>query len=189
MSAIPKLRYTPEEYLAIERNAEYKSEYLNGEIFAMSGASRKHNLIVGNISAALHGQLRKRGYEVYAGDMRVRVSDTGLYTYPDLAIVCDAPRFDDDMFDILLNPQVIIEVLSKSTESYDRGAKFAHYRTIESLSDYLLISQDKPMVEHYVRQTGKSWLLSEYVNSDDVICISSVGCELAIADIYEKTDV
>jgi len=189
VSAIPKEHYTPEEYLAIERNAEYKSEYLNGEIFAMSGASRKHNLIVWNISAALHGQLRKRRYEVYAGGMRVRVSDTGLYTYPDLAIVCDAPRFDDDMFDILLNPQVIIEVLSKSTESYDRGAKFAHYRTIDSLSDYLLISQDKPMVEHYVRHGKKSWLLSEYANPDDVICISSVGCELAIADIYEKTDV
>jgi len=189
MSAISKQRYTPEEYLDIERNAEYKSEYLNGEIFAMSGASRKHNLIVGNISAGLHGQLRKCRCEVYAGSMRVRVSDTGLYTYPDIAIVCDAPRFDDDMFDILLNPQVIIEVLSKSTESYDRGAKFAHYRTIDSLSDYLLISQDKPMVEHYVRHAGKSWLLSEYVNIEDVIRIRSVGCELAIADIYEKTDV
>jgi Uma2 family endonuclease len=189
MSAIPKQRYTPEEYLAIERNAEYKSEYLNGEIFAMSGASRKHNLISGNVYAALHGQLRKRKCEIYTGDMLVMVNDTGLYTYPDIAIVCDAPRFDDDMFDILLNPQVIIEVLSKSTESYDRGAKFAHYRTIDSLSDYLLISQDKLLVEHYIRHEKKSWLLSEYVSLEDVIRISSVGCELAIADMYEKTGI
>jgi len=189
MSVQPKYRYAPEEYLALERNAEYKSEYFDGEIFAMSGASRKHILIGGNIYAAFHHQLRKRRCEVYNSDMRVRISKTDLYTYPDVTVVCDTPLFDDDYKDILLNPTVVVEVLSKSTESYDRGIKFGHYRTIVSLTDYLLISQDKCLAEHYVRQSNNSWLLSEYSRHEDIIRIDSVNCELLLADIYEKSEV
>src|SRR5205085_5334550 len=120
--------YTPEEYLILERQAEYKSEYFNGEIFAMTGASRRHNLVAANVLASLHGQLRKRPCEVYSSDMRVKVSPTGLYTYPDVVVVCNDPLFDDKQKDTLLNPTVLIEVLSKSTASYDRGEKFEHYR-------------------------------------------------------------
>src|SRR5919198_4874617 len=126
MTLIPP-DYTPEEYLALERAARHKSEYVNGRIYALAGASRAHNLIVVNVSAELRAQLRGRPCETYASDMRVKVSQTGLYTYPDVVVVCGEPRFEDAQVDTLLNPTVIIEVLSESTESYDRGEKFAHY--------------------------------------------------------------
>ncbi len=141
-----------EEYLEAERKAEFRSEYFDGEIFAMSGASRKHNIIVFNLSGILYRQLRNRNCEAYSSDMRVKVSSAGLYTYPDVAIVCGKPLFDDAHLDTLLNPAVIIEVLSESTEHYDRGGKFKNYRTLESLSDYLLIAQNTVSVEHYIRQ-------------------------------------
>ncbi len=133
---------TPQDYLALERQAETKSEYYAGEVFAMAGASRKHNTIVTNLAYLLVGQLKGRSCEVYNSDMRVKVSATGLYTYPDLVVVCGKPRFDDDQEDTLLNPTVIIEVLSKSTEAYDRSEKFAQYRALELMADYLLIAQD-----------------------------------------------
>ncbi len=142
MSVQLKPFLSPQEYLAMERQAETKSEYYAGEVFAMAGASRKHNLIVPNLAYLLVGQLKSRSCEVYNSDMRVKVSATGLYTYPDLAVVCGKPRFDDDQEDTLLNPTVIVEVLSKSTEAYDRGEKFAMYRALESMTDYLLIAQD-----------------------------------------------
>jgi len=186
MSVQPDILYTPEEYLNIERNAEYKSEYFNGEIFAMSGASRRHNLITGNVFAALHSQLRKRGCEVYMNDMRVKVSSAGLYTYPDVAAVCDVPQFDDTQNDTLLNPNIIVEVLSKSTEVYDRGTKFAMYRKLDSLAEYLMIHQDKYHAEHYLRQPGNLWLFSEYTNPEDIFFMQSVECELKLEDIYEK---
>lgn len=189
MSVRPVIRYTPEEYLEIEREADYRSEYFDGEIFAMSGATRNHNLIGGNIFADLHGQLRNRKCEVYMNDMRVKVSPTGLYTYPDVVVVCDRPRFDDKQNDTLLNPDVIIEVLSESTEAYDRGAKFGHYRTLDSFSEYLLVHQDKCHIEHYVRQPGNTWLLSEYKNPGDIIEIKAVQCTLKLEAVYEKTDI
>src|SRR5262249_39888199 len=127
MSTPTKSRFTPEEYLALERAAERRSEYYAGEIFAMGGASRKHIVIVANISGQLWSQLKGRPCRVYPNDMRVKVSPTGLYTYPDVAVVCGLDQFDDDHQDTLLNPTVIIEVLSKSTEAYDRGKKFEHY--------------------------------------------------------------
>ena len=135
-AAITK-RYTPEEYLAMERKADVKSEYFNGFITAMSGASRKHNLVTANISAVIHGQLRDRPCEVYIGDMRVRVTPTGLFTYPDVVAVCGEPKFLDDEFDTLLNPTLIIEVLSPSTAEYDRQDKFEHYRSLDSLREYV----------------------------------------------------
>ncbi len=183
-----KICISPEEYLETEREAEYKSEFFDGEIFAMSGASRKHNLLVFNISGMLHRQLRNRNCEAYATDMRVKVSPTGLYTYPDVVIVCGEPLFDDDYLDTLLNPVVIIEVLSKSTEHYDRGKKFENYRTLKSLSDYLLIAQDTPSVEHYTRQSDNQWLFSEYKDMQEIIRVDSIECELAVNEIYEKVE-
>ena len=189
MSSQVKVYYTPDEYLALERKAEYKSEYFNGEIFAMTGASRKHNLVAGNVFAALHPQLRKRPCEIYPSDMRVKVSPTGLYTYPDVVIVCGEPMFDDEQKDTLLNPTLLVEVLSKSTASYDRGEKFEHYRKIKSLAEYLVIAQDKYHVEQYTRQSDNRWLLSETDDPQKTIRLSSIECDLALADIYDKVEI
>jgi Uma2 family endonuclease len=135
---------TPNEYLILERQAPYKSEYRDGQIVAMSGASRQHNIITANVVAELHAQLKQRSCTVLPSDMRVKVTSTGLYTYPDVVVVCGEALFDDNQQDTLLNPTLIVEVLSKSTEAYDRGDKFKHYRHLPSLAEYLLISQDKP---------------------------------------------
>jgi Uma2 family endonuclease len=188
MSSQPKLRYTPEEYLALERKAEYKSEYFAGEIFAMAGASERHNLIAGNVFAILHAQFRGRPCRVYMSDMRVKVSPTGLYTYPDVVALCGEPQFDDEQKDTLLNPTVVIEVLSSSTEAYDRGGKFGHYRKIASLEEYVLIAQEEPHIEHYVRQPRNHWLLSEASGLQDTIQLSSVNCTLTLSDVYEKVE-
>jgi Uma2 family endonuclease len=141
VSTQPKVRITPQEYLALERKAEIKSEYFDGEMFAMSGATREHTKIVVNLITELNNQFADRPCEVYALDLRTKVSPTGLYTYPDIAAICGEPEFEDAHMDTLTNPQLIIEVLSDSTESYDRGRKFAHYRTIDSLLEYVLVSQ------------------------------------------------
>ena len=138
---------SPEEYLRLERQAEYKSEYVNGEIFAMTGASRKHNLVAGNIFRELGQQLRSRQCEAYVGDMRVKVTATGLYTYPDVVVVCGEPKFEDTFVDTLLNPTLLVEVLSQSTERYDRIAKSSYYRTLDSLSEHLLVAQDEVRLE------------------------------------------
>lgn len=188
MSSQPQRRYTPEEYLALERKAEYKSEYFAGEIFAMSGASERHNLIAGNVFAALHAQFRNRPCRVYASDMRVKVNLTGLYTYPDVVALCGEPRFDDEQRDTLLNPTVVIEVLSPSTEAYDRGDKFEHYRKLASLTEYVLISQEKIHVEHYIRQPDNQWLLSEASSPQDTIGLPSIDCTLVLAEVYDKID-
>ncbi|MCK5523131.1 MAG: Uma2 family endonuclease [Thiomargarita sp.] len=182
------LEITPEEYLALECEAEYKSEYFDGEIFAMSGATEKHNLVSGNIFAAIHAQIKKRPCKVYNNDMRVKVSPTGLYTYPDVVAICDKPRFDDEQKDTLLNPTVIIEVLSNSTANYDRGEKFKHYRTLDSFIEYLLIAQDECYVEHYVRQTNNQWLLSETSDLQETIELTSIHCHLALSDVYDKVE-
>lgn len=152
MALQPKSFLTPEEYLVIERKAEYKSEYFNGEMFAMSGVSPSHVLIVSNIVAELRGQLKQKPCNVYSSDLRVRVSPTGLYTYPDVVVVCGQPQLADEQKDTLLNPTLIVEVLSDSTQDYDRGRKFEHYRSLSSFTEYLLIAQDRCHVEHFVRQ-------------------------------------
>lgn len=180
--------YTPEEYLAREREAEYKSEYVNGAIFAMSGASERHHLIAGNVFAALHGQFRGRPCRAYVNDLRVKVSPTGLSTYPDVAALCSPPQFDDEHQDTLLNPDVIIEVLSPSAEAYDRGGKFGHYRKLTSLKEYLLVSQEEPHVELYVRQADSQWLLSEASGLQEVVFLPSVNCRLSLADVYDKVE-
>jgi Uma2 family endonuclease len=189
MSLQPKSLHTPEEYLVLERKAGYKSEYFAGEIFAMSGASEQHNLIVANVVATLHTQFRNRPCKVYASDMRVKVSPTGLYTYPDVVALCSEPRFDDDQKDTLLNPTVIIEVLSPSTEAYDRGDKFGHYRKLASLTEYVLISQEKIHIERYVRQPDNQWLLSETSGLHDTVQLPSINCTLVLDEVYEKVEI
>ena len=178
--------FTPEEYLARERKALTKSEYRDGQIYAMPGASREHNLITGNTLVEFHLQLRNRTCEVYPSDMRVRVSAAGLYTYPDVIVVCDEPRFDDLHFDTLLNPTVLVEVLSPSTAAYDRGEKFRRYQSLDSLYEYVLISQDEVCVEHYCLRREQHWNLTEYRSLDDVFQLVSIGCELSLRAIYAK---
>ena len=184
-SAATQSYLTPEEYLALERKATTKSEYINGQIYAMSGASREHNLITMNISNRLYIQFIERDCEVYASDMRVKVSPTGAYTYPDVVVVCDEPRFEDTSFDSLLNPTVLVEVLSPSTEAYDRGEKFAYYRQLDSLQEYVLVSQNCVRVEHYLRQ-GEQWLLTELSALDDQLYLASIECELSLREIYAR---
>jgi len=186
MSAQPKRLLTPEEYLAIERDVEAKHEFYRGEMFAMGGASREHNLITGNVGAALHAQLANRSCEAYQNDLRVKVAANGLYTYPDVVVTCEKPRFEDDKFDTLLNPQSIIEVLSDTTEKYDRGKKFELYRQIESLREYVLISQDRAHIELFTRGDDGHWRLSEATGLDAAIELAAIGCRLALADVYAK---
>lgn len=188
MSTLSKTHYTPEEYLALERAAEFKSEYFNGEIFAMSGASLRHVLIVTNLVVELATQLKKRDCTVYSTDLRVKVNPTGLFTYPDVIVVCGEPLFSDEQKDTLINPTVIVEVLSESTKDYDRGGKFEQYRTLESLKEYVLVAQDKPHVEHFVRQADHRWLLSESNRMDGTIGLASICSTLALAEVYDKVD-
>ena len=176
---------TPEAYLASERRAKYKSEYIHGEVLAMSGASRAHNLITLDIATELNIQLRRRGCEVYSGDMRVRTSSTGSYFYPDVGIVCDKPRFEDNVFDILLNPILIVEVLSPSTEAFDRGEKFAHYQELASLREYILVSQDRIRVEQY-RLLQTHWVAQTFDTPEDVLLFNSIECKLPLRDIYTR---
>lgn len=187
-SPIPREYLTPEDYLRIERDVETRHEYYRGEMFAMGGASREHNLLSTAITSEIYSKLKDRGCEVYSADMRVKVSPTGLYTYPDVVVTCEKPRFEDDHFDTLLNPQVIVEVLSDSTETYDRGAKAAQYRQIESLQDYVLVSQKRSHIEHFSRQAGGGWLLQEATDLDGEIVLDSIGCSIKLADVYAKID-
>ncbi len=179
-------RLSVEDYLALERQADTRSEYLDGERFAMSGASVRHNRIVRNVVAALHGQLKTGDCEVFANDLRVRIPATDLYTYPDVVVLCGEPELDDRDPDTLLNPTLIIEVLSKSTQDYDRGSKFAHYRTLATLSDYVLMSQDRVHVEHFARQPTGQWLLTELERIEEGLDLPSIGCRLQLADAYHK---
>jgi Uma2 family endonuclease len=179
-------RISPEEYLELERHAETRSEYLEGEVFAMTGGSFGHNVIVGNLVGELRQQLKGRSCTVSPSDLRVHIPATGLYTYPDVVAVCGEPRFGDREIDTLLNPILIIEILSPTTEAYDRGKKFEHYDTIESLAEYVLVSQETPRVEQYVRQDGGHWLFTATSGLDGKVVLPSVGCELSLAEIYHK---
>jgi Uma2 family endonuclease len=186
MASHPEHFYTPTEYLALERKAAYRSEYYSGEIFAMTGASREHNIIVLNVGGDLNTQLETRECEVYSSEMRVRTPDTSLYTYPDIVAVCGQPRFDDDSFDTLLNPTVIVEVLSPSTEGYDRTRKFAGYRKIDSLTEYVLIAQQEHRVTQFIKQPHGEWLFRETSALGDSVHLPSVDCHLPLTRIYRK---
>ena len=190
MTAKPKEEYISEEkYLEFERAAFEKHEYFDGEIFDMAGTSEEHANISSNINASLHFQLRKRPCKSYQSDLRVHIPATGLYTYPDVIVVCGKPQLLEDTYlDTLLNPILIVEVLSPSTADYDKGAKFDHYRTIESLKEYVLVWQDKKRVAHYAKQSGNSWILHDFIGDDAEIFLSSIDCTLIFEDIYDKVD-
>lgn len=188
MSRQIKPYVTPEEYLALERKAEYKSEYLHGEIFAMTGASRKHNVVSTNIVRVLGNQLTTKPCEIYANDMRVKVAAAGLYTYPDIAVVCGEPKFEDDYLDTLQNPTLLIEILSKSTERYDRIAKSGYYRTLDSLAEHLLVAQEEYRIEQYTRQPDGHWILAETSSLEGVVELRSIDCSLALIDVYRKVE-
>ena len=177
---------TPEQYLEIERKAEFKSEYYKGEMFAMAGAREAHNLISGSVFAELRQAFRSRSCRAYSNDMRVRVAPSGLYAYPDVVAVCGEPQVLDETRDTLLNPNLLVEVLSPSTEAYDRGLKFELYRSIESLRDYLLVSAERVSAELFTRQPDGRWILSGATDLEDRIELQSVGCTFRLADIYEK---
>jgi Uma2 family endonuclease len=188
MSSQPLVFLTPEQYLAAERQAERKSEYLNGEVFAMAGVSRWHSTISINLTTTLDVQLRDSPCQVNHSDMRVRVNPTGnyLYAYPDMSVVCGEPRFEDKHFDTLLNPKIVIEILSPSTESFDRRTKATLYRQLPSLEEYLFIAQDRVHVEHYTRQPSGDWSRSDWNNLSDVVELPSVGAVLKLADLYHR---
>ena len=186
MSTAKKPQYLPTEYLVVERSAATRSEYFQGEIFAMAGASRGHNLIVTNCTGEFRNALRDRGCEVYANDMRVKIASSGLYTYPDVTVVCDQPQFEDDQFDTLLNPRLLIEVLSETTEKYDRGFKSAQYRQIPGLKELILISQDGPGVECLARQESGLWLLREQRDINQSIFLESLNVTISLSEIYRQ---
>ena len=184
MSTLTAQTYlTPSEYLAWERKQPFKNEYHNGQIIAMSGASRAHNLITMNMANQFYTQLLTHGCEIYPGDMRVRTSPTVSYYYPDVVVVCGEPRFEDDTFDTLLNPVLIVEILSPSTAAFDRGEKFEHYKQLDSLQEYMLISQNRVHVERYLRRDTQ-WILTEYRKIDEGIHLLSNRCKLSVRDIY-----
>jgi Uma2 family endonuclease len=185
MSALPKQRMTVGEYFALEKESGVRHEYYFGEVFAMVGASENHNIITGNLYMSLRGQMRGRDCLAYQTDVKVRINRY-IYTYPDIAAVCGERRFEDEARTILLNPMVIIEVLSPSTEDYDRADKFQHYRTLDSLQEYVLVSQKAPHVEHFARQPDGKWLLSDVDGLKASFELTSIGCTLSLSDIYEQ---
>jgi Uma2 family endonuclease len=189
MASQTKPYISPEEYLEIERRSQHKSEYFDGKMVAMSGATESHNLISTNISSELNLQMKGRPCKVYANDMRVKITPTGLYAYPDVVALCGQAKFDDAQKDTLVNPTVIVEVLSDSTEAYDRGFKSEHYRRLESLREYLLVAQDKTHVEHYVRQADNTWLFSEASGLNDEVKLSSIDCVLRLSEVYDKVEI
>jgi len=177
---------TPEQYLEIERRTQHRSEYVDGQMYAMSGASLGHNQISLNAWRALVDQVDARGCTVCAIDMKVAICRKSSYLYPDVVVICGAPEFHDERTDIVLNPKVVIEVLSPSTQTYDRGQKFELYREIPSLAEYLLISQDRVHVEHYVRQPIGHWEYSEMKDPDGAIELPSIGATLKSTDVYHR---
>ena len=181
---------SPEEYITLERKTipdanTVRSEYVQGKIVTMSGASRVHNLISGNIFGELRNRLKGSGCEIYKSEMRVTTPNTSSYFYPDIVVVCDEPRFEDDVFDTLLNPIIIVEVLSSSTEAYDRGVKLLHYRQVESLKEYILVSQDRVYVERYLRKQ-EEWGYTSFQELDEVLPLPPIQCELPLQEIYES---
>jgi Uma2 family endonuclease len=186
MSAAPKPFLSPGEYLAREREAETKSEYYDGETFATAGGSEEHSIIAVNVAGALNFRLADRPCKVYNSDMRVRVEDDSPYVYPDVSVVCGDAQFADEKRDTLLNPTVIVEVLSPTTEAWDRGGKFERYQQRASLQEYLLIAQDRPRVERYARQGDGEWLLTVVVGLERALSLPSIECELRLAEVYRK---
>jgi Uma2 family endonuclease len=188
VSTASKRLLAPQEYLALERKADFRSEYYAGEMSAVAGANWEHTRIKDNLARKVGNQLENGPCAVLTSDLRVKVNATGLYTYPDMVVVCEKPRFDDNRFDTLLNPQVIVEVLADSTEQYDRGVKFGHYRQLKSLKEYLLVAQDRPLVERYVRQADGSWLLTPFSDLSATLTFGTIPVQVVLADIYRGVE-
>lgn len=186
MTALTKKRCTPEEYLALERESDIKHEYFDGEIFTMSGASPDHDRIAGEVYSSFLAQFRKRNRDVFSDDVRVRISPR-RFVHPDISAVCGEAEFSDEAgLQHLLNPTLIVEVLSTSTEQHDRGTKLFYYRSLDSLKEYGLISQRMPLIEVYTRQPGGKWLYTAAQGLDAVVTLESIGCTLALADVYQR---
>jgi Uma2 family endonuclease len=183
----PITKLTAEEYLALDRAAEFRSELLDGEMVAMSGGSARHSILQIDLAVGVQTALRGGPCQTFSADLRVRVSSR-LYAYPDLSVVCEEPQYPDGRQDILLNPTVIFEVLSPSTEKYDRGIKLQHYRSIESLQDYILVAQDQIRIEQYTRGEAGTWTPRDYQSADETLAIESVGVRLPLAGIYERIE-
>lgn len=186
MDAVRKL--TPEEYLIWERQASLKSEYRDGELLAMAGASREHNRINTNLVRELSTQLKQSPCDVFSQDMKTRTAST-KFAYPDVVIVCGEPEFLDDKEDVVTNPTIIFEILSPNTESYDRGDKFADYQQRASLQEYILVAQDKVSVERYTRQISGLWLYERLARREDTLILSSVDASLLLDEIYYRVTV
>lgn len=186
MSSAAKTKLTVAEYLAFERASESKHEFFDGELFAMTGGTPAHSLIASNFIREAGNALKDRPCVVYTSDLRIKVNATGLYTYPDVTIVCGEQKFDDDQSDTLINPTIVVEVLSKSTASYDRGPKSKHFRKIDSLQALILIEQDCPVVEVYCRQSDGKWILSDATELTESIAIEPIGISIPLAEIYRN---
>src|SRR5437868_9745242 len=186
MSTLPSYYLSPDEYLAIERKAEFKSEYVDGVMYAMAGGSERHNLIAGNTLTALNNQLREAPCRVYPSDLKIRIPNSRKFFYPDDSVVCGETQFADEERDVILNPILIVEVLSESTAAFDRGKKFQSYQQIESLQEYLLVAQDEFIVEHYLRQEQNHWLYTKVLGLEETLALPTLKCQLALSDIYSK---
>lgn len=180
--------YTPEEYLTLEEGAAYKSEYYKGIIYAMAGGSLSHNRIVGNVYTSLHTGVRSTRCEAFNSDMRLVVNANGLYTYPDAMVICGSPEFAQGRNDTVTNPTVIVEVLSPSTQDYDRGGKFELYRTIPTLRDYVVVHQDRIYIEYQHKQVDGRWVLTEITDIEASLTIESIQLDIAVRLIYERVD-
>jgi len=186
MASVPTYYLTPEEYLALERKAEFKSEYVDGVVYALAGASSRHNLIGANVIINLGGQLKGSPCKVYPSDLKVGVPSSRRFFYPDVSVVCGDDEFPDDENDVILNPTLIVEVSSETTAAFDRGKKFLSYQQIASLQDYLLVSQDEILVEGYSRQGNDTWLYTKVTGLEGSLTLPSIECKLALKDVYDK---
>lgn len=188
MCAVPKQKLTAAEYLVRERQSDVKSEFFNGDVFAMTGASREHNRIKENLVGELFTRLKGGKCQTFSSDQRVLVEATGLYTYPDIVLVCGSAKYDAADRDTLTNPIAIIEVLSPSTERYDHGAKFRNYQQITSMIEYVVVAQDEPVCERFVRQTDGSWALVSFVGLTAALTLTSVAASIPLSDVYAGID-
>jgi Uma2 family endonuclease len=186
MASLPTQRLTEEEYLRIERQAQEKSEFHDGQVFAMAGGTDNHAQLANTIGALLYNHVPP-GCRVYNSDLRVNIRESRTFTYPDCSVVCGEPQFSSERRDNLMNPLLIVEVLSPSSENYDRGKKFEMYRMIATFREYLVIHQDRRLVEHYSRQDDNSWVLREHLGSEAVVSIASLGVHISLADLYAST--
>ena len=188
MATVPANHISPEEYLERERKAETRSEYMRGEIFAMAAASIRHGRIVRNLVSSLDSALGNGPCEVFSTDLRLAVNPAGMYTYPDVMVVCGDPITIDNHHDTMMNPVVIVEVLSDSTKNYDRGQKFQYYRMLPSLKEYVTVAQDEVHLERYIRGNAGEWMLTEFEKLEDVLELKSINVALTLSEIYRRID-